>query len=457
VPGITVNPLQTTGDYNFQSFNADHQNDYLCNTSDNQSCVPQGVNYADPYYGGRGPQFINYNFGIQKMINKKAVLSINYAGSQTHFLPGGAGRGYATNAYSPDYSQLLQLNLALPAGGAETAIVQNLLPGYNIPYALFQGSSATVGQSLRPFPQFAGLTDLWGNTGNSNSNAIQFMVIQRPWHNLSGFVNYTRSKEIDDVGHHRTQFPVGPQDGNFTSSIPANHVDRGLGQYNQTNAFNLTWVYTFPIGRGQAFFATNRIASLIGGGWQLSGIYKYRDGYPLQITSNYGCESNSGAGQGTCMPDYAPGFDKKTARINGRWGRAPGANAANINDISYLNPAAFTCPDSPVTDPGLTCGVSQSSGRTTWKIGNSARSAPYGLTGPGWWDVDLGIRRTFDVRETSTLHLTFQVEADVDNATNSTFFNLSTAAWGNSAYGKVSGQNQSVQPRDWQFAGRFRF
>jgi len=79
------------------------------------------------------------------------------------------------------------------------------------------------------------------------------------------------------------------------------------------------------------------------------------------------------------------------------------------------------------------------------------------MTGPGWWDVDLGIRRTFDVRETATLHLTFQIEADVDNSTNSTFFNLSTAAWGNSAYGKVSGQNQSVQPRDWQFAGRFRF
>jgi hypothetical protein len=55
VPGITVNPLQTTGNYNFQSVNSDHQNDYLCVTSDNQSCVPQGVNYADPYYGGRGP------------------------------------------------------------------------------------------------------------------------------------------------------------------------------------------------------------------------------------------------------------------------------------------------------------------------------------------------------------------------------------------------------------------
>ena len=60
---------------------------------------------ADPYYGGRGPQFINYNFCIQQMINKKAVLSITYAGSQTHFLPGGSGRGPANNNISPDYAQ----------------------------------------------------------------------------------------------------------------------------------------------------------------------------------------------------------------------------------------------------------------------------------------------------------------------------------------------------------------
>jgi hypothetical protein len=90
-------------------------------------------------------------------------------------------------------------------------------------------------------------------------------------------------------------------------------------------------------------------------------------------------------------------------------------------------------------------------------MGNIARSAPDGLTGPGWWDIQLGLRRTFNVRETATLHLTFQVEADVDNATNSTFFNLSSASWDSSPYGLVSGQNKSIQPRDWQFAGRFRF
>ena len=113
----------------------------------------------------------------------------------------------------------------------------------------------------------------------------------------------------------------------------------------------------------------------------------------------------------------------------------------------------------------------------TWKLGNIAKSAPDGLYGPGWWDIDMGIRRTFTVLERPTLHLTFQLEADATNVTNSTFFNIAsttgssnnnnaaqwynnctpTAVSCNSAYGAISGQNTQIKPRDWQFAGRFRF
>jgi len=465
-PGINVNPLYSTGDYNFQQAFSDHANDYGCQTSDNATCVPQPINYADPYYGGRGPQFINYNLGIQQLINKKAVLSINYAGSQTHFLSGGSGRGYATNTISPDFGEELEGTLTGPALTSQTT-VQAVDPTYKLPYASFAGTAATVAKSLAAFPQFSGFTDIWGDTGNSNYNSIQFSVIQRPWHNLSGFVNYTRAKSIDDTNGHRTQYPVGPQDGNFTRAYSANRIDRGLGKYNQTNAFNLTWSYNLPVGRGQAFFATNRIAGLIGGGWLITGIYKYRDGYPLRITNGAGCNSATNAGQGTCLPDYAPGFDKRTARINGRWGRGPGATASNINTLQYLNPNAFVCPDSPVTFPTQSCGTGSIYG--TWKLGNVANTAPDGLYGPGWWDIDLGIRRTFTVIERPTLHLTFQVEGDIINATNSTFFNISSTSWNNNcsaqsiasncnlAYGAVGGQNVQIPPRDMQFAGRFRF
>jgi Carboxypeptidase regulatory-like domain len=455
-PGTSVNPLQSTGNYNFGAVNQ-----YNCGTSDNANCNGQGVNFADPYYGGRGPQFINYNFGIQRQINKKAVLTLSYAGSQTHFLPGGSGRGYATNKYSPDYDLELRELLPTPAQTATNA-VQSILPNYKLPYLGFTGPGATVSASLTAYPQFAGsnaggLTDLWGDTGNASFNSFQMLLIQRPWHNLSGFLDYTRAKEIDDTGNHRTQYPVGPQDGNFYRYYTANQIDRALGTSSQTNAFNLTWVYAFPIGRGQAFFASNRIAGLIGGGWTLKGIYKYRDGYPLQITGP-GCSPHDYGGQGTCMPDYVPGFNKSQARINGRWGRGPGSNAANASQIPYLSPGAFECPDSSPANTTYTCGSASNTGpQISWKLGNAARTAPYDLHGPGWWDLDMGLSRTFVVRETATLHLTFLVEADVDNATNSTFFNSGGTQWDSSGYGTVSGQNQSVPPRDWQFQGRFRF
>jgi hypothetical protein len=467
-PGVNTNPLATTGSYDFTAYNADHLNDLGCSASGSY-CNTGAVNYADPYYGGRGPQYISYNLSIQKMINKKAVLTVAYSGSETHFLPGGAGRGFAFNTFSPDYSEQFS--------GALTGTA--LVGGITAPFPRFAGPAATFAQALRPFPQFSSCStanmaksgagcgnDLWGNTGNANYNSLQVTLVQRPWHNLQGMMNYTRAKEIDNTGYHRTQFPVGPQDGNFVQNMPANRVDRSLGTSNQTNGFNLIWSYAFPIGRGQAFFATNRIAGLIGGGWEFSGLYKYRDGVPLSINLGTNCMVNAVGGQGICEPDYTPGFNKRQARVNGRWGRGPGSNATNFNTINYLNTNAFESPDSSPTDPTYTTGTTTEPW-TTYKMGNIATTAPYGIHGPGWWDVDLGIRRTFSVRETATLHLTFQIEADVSNATNSTFFNVGSLGlsansaspstnW-NSTFGQVNGQNQQIAPRDWQFAGRFRF
>jgi hypothetical protein len=473
--GNNLNPLGTTGNYNIPTTGP-----YVgvCANATAGYCGTQTQIYADPYYGGRGPQFVNYNFGIEQMLNKKAVLSINYAGSQTHFLPGGAGRGYATNGISPDYiaqfanstacgSPVAGTNFTgcaglLPSGltTANLPVVQSILPGFNTPYSSFSGPNATVSKALAPFPQFGNLTDLWGQTGNSNYNALQIGVIQRAFHNISGFANFTWSKSIDDTGAHRSQFPIGPQNGNFVRNYSAGRVDRSLGTYNQPYAFNLTWVWTLPFGRGQMFLANNKIGAAIAGGWALSGIYKWRHGTPLGISIGDGasCLAATDGGQGTCFPDAIPGVT--SARINGKWGRAPGANAQTIQNTSYINVNDFQYPDNNAN---------------TVKIGNIARSAPYGLYGPGWWDLDLGIRRTFSVVERGTMHVTFEVEGDVINSTNSTFFTLSPTATqynpnacaagvaatvsncGQLGFGTVGGQNNNVPPRDWQLAGRLRF
>jgi hypothetical protein len=209
------------------------------------------------------------------------------------------------------------------------------------------------------------------------------------------------------------------------------------------------------------FFANNRIGSAIAGGWALSGIYKWRHGTPLSITVGDGqsCLAATDGGQGTCFPDAIPGVTN--ARINGKWGRAPGTNAQTIQSTSYVNVNDFQFPDN--------------GNLQTVKIGNIARSAPYGLYGPGWWDLDLGIRRTFSLMERGNQHITFEVEGDVINTTNSTFFTLSSTATqynpnpcaagvaatvsncGQLGFGTVGGQNNNVPPRDWQLAGRLRF
>jgi len=461
-----VNPLSTTGNYQLTAANIGN-----CPISNqvNGGCNPTTQNFVDLYYGGRGPQFVNYNLGIQQQVNKQGVISINYVGSQTHFLPGGAGRGAAVNSISPDYpAQLGSIigQVASTLNSAQLAQLQQVAPNWKLPYANFGGSLATVARSLSAFPQFGNLTDIWGATGNSNYNAMQLTYVQRPWHGVSGFVNYTWAKSIDDTGSHRTQYGVGPLDGNFTQNIPANKVDRSLGSFDQRHNFNGTFNYDLPFGRGRQWLAKNRIGSAVAGGWSVSGIVKLRQGFPLTITvqelGSSGCAAAQSGLQGTCFPDYNPAFTKSSAHINGKWGRAPGANASNIQTIHYIDTSAFQCQGTGMTSGGC----------TGYTLGNVPRTAPYGLRGPGWKDMDMGIRRTFDVIERSTLHLTLQLEADVTNITNSTFFSLASGAtnWNTCPagsttvqqcnainFGTIGGQNPAVPPRDWQFAGRFRF
>jgi hypothetical protein len=466
----TVNPLSTTGNYNLTTYAIDN----YCPVSNqlNNGCNPTTQNFVDLYYGGRGPQFVNYNIGIQQEINKQGTFSINYSGSQTHFLPGGTGRGYATNSIQPEYGALLGSVLGWLPGAIQNspstlAAIQQVVPNYATPgpYANYGGNDATLARALSAFPQFGNLADIWGATGNSNYNALQVTYVQRPWHGFSGFANYTWSKSIDDVGQHRTQYSVSPTDGNFGRYIPANAVDRGLGTYDQRQNFNATFNLDLPFGRGRKWLTQNKIGGLVAGGWSVSGIIKLRQGFPLQINmSGYegSCETSLVALQGTCMPDYSPSFTKSSARIHGKWGRAPGANASNIQTIQYIDINAFQCPSTGTTNGG--CGG--------YKLGNVARSAPYGLRGPGWKDMDMGFRRTFNVVERPSMHLSFQMEADVANITNSTFFTLASGAtsWGACtagqttlqqcsamAFGTIGGQNSAVPPRDWQFAGRFRF
>ena len=49
--------------------------------------------YVDPYLSGRAPEFEFFTFGFQRAINNNVTLTVNYAGSESHFISGATQSG----------------------------------------------------------------------------------------------------------------------------------------------------------------------------------------------------------------------------------------------------------------------------------------------------------------------------------------------------------------------------
>ncbi len=65
-----------------------------------------------------------------------------------------------------------------------------------MPFPNFVG---TIGQALKPFPQYNGISDVWSDVGNSAYHSLQITFNRRMSHGLTFMMNYTYSKELDDI------------------------------------------------------------------------------------------------------------------------------------------------------------------------------------------------------------------------------------------------------------------
>ena len=369
------------------------------------------VTYGDPYLGSRSPYAENWNIGFERELVSNIVINVNYVGSQGHFLAPSSsnGRGYWSNELNPAYYNLLKL-LNANATPANVAAAAAIDPGIALPYPTFGGSGDTIAQMLTPFPQYKGVSDAFGNMANSAYDALQLTLRKRMSNGLQFTLNYTNSKEIDDQGTYRNGYL-------------STRIERSRGTGDTPQLLSITSVYNLPFGANNQFGSGNEIARAIVGGWSLSGIYTYSSGNPLAITGT--CNTPNG---GTCEPNYTPGY-AGSPRINGGWGH--GALAGQPSPF-YIDKAAFTDP------PAFT-------------IGGLARTAPYGLRGPSTYNMDLSLKRTFNLYE--NFKLLFDVSAF--NVTNKVLFGITSTAIDSGTLGQVSGQTNNS--RDFQLAARINF
>ncbi len=391
-----------------------------------------GVTYGDPRIGGRPPYSETWNFGVQRALTNQMTVTLDYAASESHFLPGNLSlRGYWKNQLDPKYLVLGGLLTKYPnsvdssTGNTYLQEAQAILPGIQIPYADFGGPQATIEQMLLPFSQYGGITDAWGDVGNSNYNSLQLTIARRMTRGLTFNFNYTWSKEIDDTGDIRSGYAIPGSALATGQSWSQDRIDRA--QEGSPQDWNFYGDYALPFGKGE-LGRNSPAVRWLAGGWSLSWIANYSDGGPLEITAS-GCTA---VGQGTCFPNYNPAFSG-SIRENGHWGK--GVTHANASSIQFLKASAFTVPNSP----------------TQYQIGDVPREAPYGLFGPGGYNIDAGLSRTFPITERTE----FDFNAEAFNVTNDVQFGGINTNMTSSTFGAVSKQSNSA--RDWQFSGRVNF
>ncbi len=402
----------------------------------------QTLVWPDTKTGAQPPQYQNWSLNIQRSLSPSTTVSVSYAGTMGHYLPGAGVAGPFTNQIPLQYLPLgatLNSTLVNTTTGVESAstlaAVQAVFPGLlsTLPFPNFVG---TVAQALKPFPQYTSLSNPYQDVGNSEYQALQVSFIRRMTTGLTFMANYTYSKEEDDLAGVRV-----PGEDNLEWSV---------GGVDQKHVFAGTFVYQLPFGTDHGWRSGNTAVDSAIGGWQFSGIVQEHSGVPM--TASGSCTGYSII-DASCYPNAAPigntvtigtGASAVTYTWNGGspWigGRPTTAAAASAPTSHFVNPAAF------INAPAGT-------------YGNVARTAPDHLFTPRYGDVDLSIRKTVALRES----LKLVIQADSFNVSNSVYLSapnttVPTFVGGNVAstsFGTYS--SQANLPRKWQFSARLTF
>jgi hypothetical protein len=419
--------------------------------------APSASTYDDPYLGGRAPEYINWTFGIQRQVTSALAVTATYVGSEGHFLQldSYTARGYQSNQLDPKYlvlaGKLADTGSTVTGGTGDCSSTGAVVAaGFTCPasaLAVFGSSKPTLANLLSPFP-FEAPADSFGYVGNANYHGLQTMANMRAWKGLTLNANFTYSRIIDDGGTFRSGYaiPAGTLANHPTQAWKADRIERTVSTSSQKMKFVLTSVWDWPLGK--TILNSQPLERAIFGGFKFSGVWQQYTGSPLAITENTAPTNPSQQGKPAYMN---PNFIGQSARQNGRWGK--GATTSNYTTISYIVPAGGTTVAN-ATGPFLNTGTSAIKTSMSYLFGDAPRTAPYNLTGPGNFQLDLAMVRSFPLHITPSTKLNFR--AEWYNVTNHTLFAVASTAVGAASFGQVTASGVANR-KAAQFSARIEF
>jgi hypothetical protein len=379
---------------------------------------------APSYYidrnGSRPPRINQWSIGLQREVVRNLVVEAAYVGSRTIWLvPSGTGNITSMNIPDPAY---LKSRYGIDVNNAAdrtllTSRIDSALAaqrGFKAPYAGYPGS-ASVAQTIRPYPQFTGFGPSWAPLGNGWYDSLQAKLTKRYSHGLDMTAAFTWSKEL----------ATGQQAANDIFNRPN---QKSLVDTSQPVILVLGINYELPK------LTQSKLVRAIVGGWVTGGIFRYASGMPIAVPASTGLASY--IFQNTRF-NRVPGVPLYLKDLN--------CHCYDPNKELVLNPAAWT----------------------------DALPGQFGVSAPYYGDYryhrrpleNLIVGRTFHIREKTFL----QVRGEMFNALNRLRMPnpdgsnpLATPVYSSqgvptAGFGRINASSSTTGERTVQLVGRFQF
>ena len=198
------------------------------------------------------------------------------------------------------------------------------------PYTGFP-SSATVAQSLRPYPQYGNITNWhWVPDGDTWYESLQIKATKRLSHGLEFGSNFTWAKQLTSG----VEDDFGRGDGVIINDAFNRRNQKDLSVFDQPFQFVISGSYTTPTWHGGNKLTGNKALSWIARDWQIGTLLRYASGLPIASPTS----TNSLATylyQSTLF-NRVPGVPLFTEDLN--------CHCFDPNKTFVLNPAAWSNP-----------------------------------------------------------------------------------------------------------------
>jgi hypothetical protein len=228
--------------------------------------------------------------------------------------------------------------------------INQLLPG------TIQANPGVNANALRPFLGL-GILGLAENSGSSLYNGLQVSVERRFSAGFQFGASYTLSRSEDNGS-------------SLTDVLPNAYNDRdyyGLSDFDHTHVLILSSIYEIPFAKGSGSW-TRRLL----GNWEASSVFQAQSGTPFSVRKSVDY-AGVGAGSG-----------------NQFW---------NLTGDPHLEPTAFT-------DSAVWFNKAAFTQPTAGTFGVQPRNL---LRSPGFWNIDVGLRKEFFTTEVQHLQMRWEI------------------------------------------------